>query len=150
MQSWFSDTIAPRSLRRRNLGEIERCQHRGDADRQPHEKAAEQQDDDALGDGGDEGAGDEQQAGAQDDAAAPGAVREVSGHRRTDRGTRQRNRDDDPLQCRREGHHLPNEKERAGDDAGVVAEQQAAQSGHGGDKIEVHGIYSARIANAQP
>jgi hypothetical protein len=81
----------------------------------------------------------------KDDAAASGAVGELSGHRRTDRRAPQRNRDDDALHRRREGHYLPNEKERTGDDAGVVAEQQAAQRGHSRDKIEIHGISSPRL-----
>jgi hypothetical protein len=94
MHSWFSDTIAPRSL----AGEIERRQHRCDADGQPHKESADQQDGHFLGDCGDDGARDEQQAGGQDDAAAADAVREVAGHRGPDRGTRERDRDDNALE----------------------------------------------------
>jgi hypothetical protein len=87
MHSWFSDTIAPRSL----AGEIERRQHRCDADGQPHKESADQQDGHFLGDGGDEG---------QDDAAAAHAVRQVAGHRGPDRGARKRDRDNNALECR--------------------------------------------------
>jgi hypothetical protein len=120
---------APAALRRRHLGDVDRGGGRGEPDSNADHDAGDHQHLDPRRRRARQGAGDEDDRGEQDHHAAPVAVGGRAGEGGAGDGADRHRGDDQALGEAAEVEVALDEEQGAGDDAGVVAEEQPAEAG---------------------
>jgi hypothetical protein len=120
---------AAAALRRRDLGDVDGGGGRGEPDRGADHDAGDHQQLDPLRGGAGEGAGDEHDGGDQDRHPPPIAVGGRPGDGGAGDGADRDRGDDQPLGEAAEAEVALDEEQGAGDDTGVVAEQQPTEPG---------------------
>ena len=121
-------------LGRGDFGQVERRQHGGPADTDAHQQPTGEEDGKVGRQGGHGRAGDEDHRGREQDGTAPEPVGQPPGERRAKRRAAQGDAGHDSQHQGREMGRCSQEQQRPRDDAGIIAEQQAAQGGCGRDK----------------
>ena len=119
-------------LRRRDLGDVDRGGRGGEADRDADEDAGDDEHRLAAGGGADDRADREDDGGDEDHQPAAVRVRQAAGEHRADDGAEGHRGDDQPGLEARQAEVRGDEEQGARDDAGVVAEQQSAETGDRG------------------
>lgn len=128
---------AAAALRRCDLGDVDGRGGGGEADRHADHDAGRHQHLDPGRGGAGEGADDEDPGGEQDHQPPPVGVGGRPGDRGAADGADRDRRDDQPLGEAAEREVVLDEQQGAGDDAGVVAEQQAPEAGDRGGQDHV-------------
>jgi hypothetical protein len=120
----------PADPRRGDLADVQRHHHRRGADRQPDDDPGSYQDTVTGREGGEHHPGDEKSRRARHRGPAAYPVGDPARRQRTEKGPDQQDAGQQFLvEGRQAGEVLADEQQRPADDAGVVAEQQAAERG---------------------
>ena len=120
---------APADVGRRNLGDVDGRRRRGEPDRDAEDHPGDHQDGGVGRGGANQRADEEDDRGGEDQHPAAVGVREPAGEAGAEHGADRHRADDEPGLEAGEVEVRGDEQQRPGDDAGVVAEQQAAEPG---------------------